>query len=280
MNTNYLTVSHGGHSGDIVYSIPLVNHLASLKNVDIRYVIINDRMAEFKPGVIHPNGSTIMNRNAIEFIKPLLLAIPSISEVLEMPSKNLSPDCFPLDFFRDIPTVDLGQGSIALWTRKFLGISLDTENAWLNFKKLSPPGKKIVCAFSRRYRNASIDYNFLNSIDDVSFVGLPDEFQNFISTHKLNSVKYLPTHNSVELAEVIASSDLFIGNQSFPFSIAEGLKVNRALEVCELCPNVIPSGHGAFDYLNNAALNNILRINGFDVQNNSDYGVCDFKIYI
>ena len=40
----------------------------------------------------------------------------------------------------------------------------------------------------------------------------------------------------------ILNSDVYIGNQSFFFSIAEGLKVKRLLEVCEICPNVIPNG--------------------------------------
>jgi len=35
---------------------------------------------------------------------------------------------------------------------------------------------------------------------------------------------------------------VFIGNQSFPFSIAEGLKTLRLLEVYQRVPNVIPKG--------------------------------------
>jgi hypothetical protein len=51
------------------------------------------------------------------------------------------------------------------------------------------------------------------------------------------------------MATLINSCKLFIGNQSFPFSIAEGLKVNRLLEVYHLSPNVIVEGKGAQDFL-------------------------------
>jgi len=44
------------------------------------------------------------------------------------------------------------------------------------------------------------------------------------------------------MASKISACDLFIGNQSMPFAIAEGLKVRRILEVAPAVPNVIPEG--------------------------------------
>ncbi len=57
-----------------------------------------------------------------------------------------------------------------------------------------------------------------------------------------------PVVNFLELAAVIAGSKLFIGNQSFPFSIAEGLKATRLLEVYHRIPNVIPEGKNGYDF--------------------------------
>jgi len=61
-------------------------------------------------------------------------------------------------------------------------------------------------------------------------------------------IEYRPVQNFLELAEIIAGCKFFIGNQSFPFSLAEALKVNRVLEVYYSCPNVIVEGRNAFDF--------------------------------
>jgi len=50
------------------------------------------------------------------------------------------------------------------------------------------------------------------------------------------------------MAQVIASCKLFIGNQSFPYSIAEALKTKRLLEVYYQAPNVIPNGPNGYDF--------------------------------
>ena len=50
------------------------------------------------------------------------------------------------------------------------------------------------------------------------------------------------------MAQVISGCKMFIGNQSFPFSIAEALKTKRVLEVFPQCPNVIVEGADAYDF--------------------------------
>ena len=62
------------------------------------------------------------------------------------------------------------------------------------------------------------------------------------------NLRYLVVNDFLEMASHINSCKLFVGNQSFPFSIAEGLKVNRVLELCTWCPNVIVAGGNARDF--------------------------------
>jgi hypothetical protein len=50
------------------------------------------------------------------------------------------------------------------------------------------------------------------------------------------------------MASIISGSKFFIGNQSFPFSIAEGLKAKRVLEVYYRAPNIIVEGANGFDF--------------------------------
>ncbi len=60
------------------------------------------------------------------------------------------------------------------------------------------------------------------------FVGLKHEWREFIGHH--GYVEYVPTANMLEVAQLIAGSDLFIGNQSCANAIAEGLKHNSIQE--------------------------------------------------
>jgi hypothetical protein len=61
----------------------------------------------------------------------------------------------------------------------------------------------------------------------------------------LPAIEFLRTDNYLQLAQVIQGSLMFIGNQSSPYAVAEGLKVRRVLEVFSKLPNVMPEGlHG------------------------------------
>jgi hypothetical protein len=118
---------------------------------------------------------------------------------------------------------------------------------WLIAPKDSTMYSAIVIARSHRYRNPHINYNFLQKYSNVFFVGVEEEFLDMKSS--LPNLKYKPVNDFLEMATLINSCKLFIGNQSFPFSIAEGLKVNRLLEVYYKSPNVIVEGKGAHDFL-------------------------------
>lgn len=70
---------------------------------------------------------------------------------------------------------------------------------------------------------------------EAVFIGTPIEYEVFKA--QIGSVPYYPTANLFEAARVIAGSDLFIGNQSACFWIAEGMKKNLILEVWPQGPN-------------------------------------------
>lgn len=71
----------------------------------------------------------------------------------------------------------------------------------------------------------------------AAFVGLPEEHDVFCRTYGL--VPYVPTPDLLALAEIINGCRLFIGNQSAPFAIAEGLKKPVVLEVCPSTSNCV-----------------------------------------
>lgn len=73
---------------------------------------------------------------------------------------------------------------------------------------------------------------------DAVFVGEEAEHRDF--TARYGDVRYHRTHTYRELAEVIAGALLFVGNQSSPAAVAEGLKVNKILET-------VPRDHWAWN---------------------------------
>ena len=70
------------------------------------------------------------------------------------------------------------------------------------------------------------------------------EYEKFKREFNLN-IRYHPTKTISDLASVIKGCRLFIGNQSFAFSLAEAMKVPRILEIHHHCPNCMPLSSNA-----------------------------------
>jgi hypothetical protein len=66
---------------------------------------------------------------------------------------------------------------------------------------------------------------------DALFVGTAAEFEEF------GAGEHYFADDALGLARVIAGASVFVGNQSLPYAIAEGLKVGRLQEVSTDVPN-------------------------------------------
>jgi ADP-heptose:LPS heptosyltransferase len=104
----------------------------------------------------------------------------------------------------------------------------------------------IVIARSQRYRAPEINYSFLKRYPKLLFIGVEQEWKEM--QQMLPGIDYRPVNDFLEMARIIGGSKLFIGNQSFPFAIAEALKTKRLLEVYWRAPNVIPEGSNGYDF--------------------------------
>lgn len=259
-----ISASHGGHSGDIIYGMALARHIASSNSCLVDLYIPRDRPARLAPGLVHPNGGQyLMSSAAVEFIRPFLKLQPYINEVYFVPEAEIPADAVRLDPYRFATGMNLSAGNIADYPGKFYGIPLDVSVAWLDAPK--QPAWPVTVGISKRYRNAAINYSFLAKVDGVRFVGLPDEYEDFRLRHGLAGLAYHRCATASDLAQAICSSQVFIGNQSMAFAIAEGLKVRRALEACEMVPNVVPSGPGGGSFIYQAGLVGLLRAWGVHV---------------
>jgi hypothetical protein len=65
---------------------------------------------------------------------------------------------------------------------------------------------------------------------------------------EIPQLEWKPVNDFLEMAQIIAGGKFFIGNQSFPYAIAEAMKVKRILEVCFYCPNVVIHGKDGYDF--------------------------------
>ena len=59
------------------------------------------------------------------------------------------------------------------------------------------------------------------------FVGLPNEYKDFCKVTGWTGIEYRPTSSLLELAQIIAGAEHFIGNQSQCYALAVGLGVPR-----------------------------------------------------
>lgn len=124
-------------------------------------------------------------------------------------------------------------------------ISPDLYSPWLTGIEPDPRANgRIIINRTNRYPNRL--FRWMEIVrhygDRLLFVGNPEEHRDFCSTFA--PVPYQPTADLLEVAQLIAGSEMFIGNQSACFAVAEGMKHPRLLEVCLDQPDVIVTREG------------------------------------
>ncbi len=205
-----------------------------------------------KYSIVDDHGEPVtMNRMVFDAVRPLLLAQEYIEDFKEWDGEETN---FNLDAIREQP-VTTPYGCINRWAFYIWpDMACDLSKRWLNVDSMFTPytsdlSNKIIINRTERYNNALVSYNFLNKYRDrVLFIGLDNEYDVFCKQNKLN-IRKLPAKDYYHIALVLDNCKLFIGGQSSLFQVAEGLKIPRILEVCRDIPNVIGSGPGFYDFL-------------------------------
>lgn len=233
------TFKHSGNCGDIIYSLPTVWELA--KNGKAEFYLQIDQRGMYNN--YHPLGNVKLNKQMAEMLRPLLVYQPLCESCYVYSDNEIDYD---LDEVRKYVQFQ-DRGNIARWYFYVYAVFPSLSEPWLIAPKDVTIANAIVVARSHRYRNPHISYNFLQKYSMVLFVGTEEEFLDMKAG--IPNLEYKPVNDFLEMATLINSCKLFIGNQSFPFSIAEGLKIDRLLEVYYKSPNVIVEGKGAHDFL-------------------------------
>ena len=110
---------------------------------------------------------------------------------------------------------------------------------WLTSTPSSSAKGRILINRTGRYRNpffkwAEVVKKYRHKL---LFIGLHHEWREFCG--HFGYVEYLPTSNMLEVAQIIAGCDLFIGNQSCCNAVAEGLKKPIIQETSTIFPDCV-----------------------------------------
>ena len=237
-----INVFHTGNAGDIIYALPLIKKLFEITAKPVTLLLKTDEPLTIGDGYEHPLGAVMLNETMVNNLWPLLTAQTYIDEVRVYGEEQIHLD---LTLFRRAGFA-LDKGEIGRWSFFTSGINPNLCEPWLKVKPSPECAENIVLARSSRYNNALINYAFLSNYDKVIFVGVESEYLEMKKS--IPGLKWRKVSDFLELAEIIAGCRLFIGNQSFPYSLAEGLKVKRLLEVFYQIPNVMPCGDGGYDF--------------------------------
>lgn len=234
---NEINFLHSGHLGDLIYSLPTIKKISSIKKCNL---LIEKNKLNPKYYHNHPSGNVMINDKSLKMLLPLLQSQNYLNSVKEFTNQTIDIN---LNLFRDMPFNIIFHSM--KWYSHITGFPINIEEKFLDVENLNNFKDKITILRSPRYRNQYINYNFLSDFKNLVCIGLESEYLDL--KKEVKNLEFHNCKNFLEMAQIINSSKFFIGNLCFAYSVAEGLKVPRLLEACPDFPVLFPSGKDAYD---------------------------------
>ena len=259
---DYLTLKHSMPAGDLLSILPGLKHI--WEQTGKRWLIYQRVNLEYGdvygayPGAAYSIKNEMdvpvtMNTAVFNALKPLLTYQEYIEDFKMWDGQKVDYD---MDMLRlqetSMPYGSLNRWPFYIWPE----MACDLSKPWLRPHSIQYGNlkDKILVNRTERYNNMLISYRFLKEYGDkVIFVGLPHEHTKFCVANNLD-IPILDQKDFLGISIALSSCKLYIGGQSSIFQVAEGLKIPRLLEVCKPIPNVIGSGPGFYDFVNQNAL--------------------------
>ena len=228
MTNKILKFKHSGALGDLIYSLPVVRHLGGgefylhLGQMDW----IGQHYYGAPPNPFHKGRMTSQDYN---YMQSFMRAQPYITQFDAMsPDREITHN---LDRFRPA-FVGHPTNYIDLYAQTFNITETLSNRPWLAVAQPRPiPGRPIVINRTERWIPATpgpqwAEWRAQGLPERAVFVGLKSEYQKFqADTHW--SLPWIETPTMLDLAQVIAGAEEFIGNQSSALAMAIGLGVGR-----------------------------------------------------
>lgn len=214
-----------GDLGDVIALLPIIRHLGG------GHLIIGPHI-----GLGEPREP--MTEQRANLIIPLIAAQPYIESV-KFGQKNMSVITHDFSLFRAHAQAKKGE-SLTAWQARAMGIKGEIDMApWLTVDQPASASQgRAVVSRSERYHNPCFDWSAIRQcFPNPMFVGTAREHRKLIEI--VGQIDHAPTDNLMDVARLIAGSELFIGNQSSPCWIAMGLGHRMIQETCTWVDNSI-----------------------------------------
>ena len=116
------------------------------------------------------------------------------------------------------------------------------EAPWISQVTPKPEAKLVVTCTNNYHDADNIPWELLADYEkDILFLGFPKDYTYFTGRYNTHPT-WKTCATALEIAELIAGSRLFIGNQSGNYAIAEAMKHPRVLEFCQAARVAGPVG--------------------------------------
>ncbi len=230
---------HSGHLGDVINALPIIKELSKNSKCNL-YLQSEKQLEKDALNYKHKGDKIYMTDKMVEMVLPLLQQQDYINEVKKFENQKINVD---LDLFRKIP-MNFNLDEVR-WYFHLTGVHVNLSEQYLFAKPHDSIKNKIVIMRSTRRKNAFINYKFLRDYNNTLFLGLKNEYEDL----KLDipNLEFYDCKNFLEATEIIKSSKFFIGNSSFGFTLAEGLKIPRIMESYPDFPVIYPNGGLGYD---------------------------------
>tara|TARA_B100001996_G_scaffold90045_1_gene66805 strand:- start:5829 stop:6746 length:918 start_codon:yes stop_codon:yes gene_type:complete len=239
-NKKEISFLHSGHLGDVINALPVIKEL-SKTHVCNFYLQANKPLPENIKGYKHPKDFVFMTNKMVEMVLPLLKFQKYINKVEKYNEEEIDID---LDLFRKIP-MNFNLDEVR-WYFQLTGIQTDLSVPYLTVEPSQKIKNKIVIMRSTRRKNIFINYRFLERYKDLLFIGIRDEYEDL--KKEVPNLEFYDCKDFLEAAQIIKAGKFFLGNSSFGFTIAEGLKVPRLMESYPDFPMIYPNGNHGYDF--------------------------------
>ncbi len=233
-NLNFL---HSGHAADIVNVLPVIKEL-SKNHVCNLYIKVNKPIKFYYK---HPAGEFFLNNKIFNMLQALIKKQNYVNEFKIFNNEKIDIN---FDLIRELPINILFDNT--RYASIITGVQPDLNQEFLNAEHHEEYKGYIAIQRTFRYRNQFINYGFLNNYEKLIFIGVKNEYDDLKKIIK--NLEFYECKDFYDMAKVIKSSKVTIGNSSLAFPIAEGLKVPRLLEACPYFPAAQPHGKKGYDF--------------------------------
>lgn len=258
-----LTYLHNCNSGDLICSLAGIREAYRKYGKKAILCQVLDMPGHYIPGLIHSvkdkTGIQVtFNQKMFDLMRPLLLAQDYIEDFQVYTDQHIDidltiiresvigtkeePDAKPHTVIPAKQFVNIPNMALPGWTMlAYPPMACDITEPWIS----ASDGDASIAGYilinrTERYKNAKIDYSFLKKYEsELLFTGTEIEHGKLCQEFKLDFPR-LQIDNFLDLAMAMKSCRFFVGNQSFPWNLANAMGIARILEMCHYAPNCQP----------------------------------------